>query len=76
MKRLILLLALPILAMAAMAIAAEPARAPLYYQAPGGAPFYAAGPKQTPDGRDYVPVFEDAPMTSTSTAPHAANSDV
>jgi Cu(I)/Ag(I) efflux system membrane fusion protein len=71
-KRLILLLALPVLATAAMAIAAEPARAPLYYQAPGGAPFYAAGPKQTPDGRDYVPVFEDAPMASTATpAPSA-----
>jgi Cu(I)/Ag(I) efflux system membrane fusion protein len=68
-KRLILLLALPVLATAVMAIAAEPARTPLYYQAPGGAPFYAAGPKRMPDGRDYVPVFEDAPMAHNSTAP-------
>jgi Cu(I)/Ag(I) efflux system membrane fusion protein len=69
-RRLIfLLVVLTILAIAGVAIAAEPARMPLYYQAPGGAPSYAAGPKQTPDGRDYVPVFEDAPIAGTSAAP-------
>ena len=41
--------------------AADDARTPLYFQDPSGAPFYAAGPKKTPDGRDYVPVFDDAP---------------
>jgi Cu(I)/Ag(I) efflux system membrane fusion protein len=37
-------------------------RTPLYYQEPDGKPFYAAGPKQTTDGRAYVPVFEDRSM--------------
>ena len=41
--------------------AADDARTPLYYQDPSGAPFYSAVPKKTPDGRDYAPVFEDAP---------------
>ena len=71
MKRLALLLFM--LAMApVLAMAPNPGRLPLYYQAPGGAPFYAAGPKQTPDGRDYVPVFEDPPKVSDAgTAPAA-----
>jgi membrane fusion protein, copper/silver efflux system len=33
---------------------------PLYYQDPDGKPFYAAGPKKTASGRDYVPVYDDA----------------
>jgi membrane fusion protein, copper/silver efflux system len=53
---------------ATFARAADPARPPLYYQAPGNAPFYAAGPKQTPDGRDYVPVFEDPPVATNANA--------
>jgi Cu(I)/Ag(I) efflux system membrane fusion protein len=51
-----------LLAAATLARAAEPARPPLYYQAPDGAPYYAAGPKKAPDGRDYVPIFEDLPL--------------
>ena len=39
----------------------DTARHPLFYQDPDGKPFYAAGPKRTVDGRDYLPVFEDGP---------------
>src|SRR3954451_21806816 len=53
------LVALLLLAPASAAHAADEARTPLYYQDPNGAPFYAAAPKKVPDGRDYVPVFED-----------------
>lgn len=28
----------------------------IYYRDPDGQPFYTAGPKKTPDGRDYLPV--------------------
>ena len=42
---------------------------PLYFQDPSGAPFYAAGPKKTPDGRAYVPVFEDAPAGNVAAKP-------
>jgi Cu(I)/Ag(I) efflux system membrane fusion protein len=42
-----------------MLATAETVQTPLYYQNPDGKPFYAAGPQKTPDGRDYVPVFED-----------------
>jgi Cu(I)/Ag(I) efflux system membrane fusion protein len=74
MKRLRLLIALPLIAAAAVALAAEPERAPLYYQDPAGAPFYAAGPKASPDGRNYIPVFDDLPATASgSTAPPAPN---
>jgi Cu(I)/Ag(I) efflux system membrane fusion protein len=52
--------------------AAEPERVPLYYQDPGGAPFYAAGPKTTPDGRNYVPVFDDPPVVAGKPAPQPA----
>ena len=44
---------------------------PLYFQDPSGAPFYAAGPKKTPDGRDYVPVFEDPPAAMPRQSRHA-----
>jgi Cu(I)/Ag(I) efflux system membrane fusion protein len=54
------------------AILAAPAAAsdgtPLYYQDPDGKPAYAAGPARTLDGRDYKPVFEDAPAAQTSAA--------
>ena len=43
-------------------------RTPLYYQDPSGAPFYAAGPKKTSDGRNYLPVFEDQPAPSVRSA--------
>src|SRR3954468_20173725 len=48
--------------------AAQETRAPLYYQDPDGKPDYSPVPKKTPDGRDYVPVFEDvsAPVPPTS----------
>ncbi|MGY3444707.1 MULTISPECIES: efflux RND transporter periplasmic adaptor subunit [unclassified Bradyrhizobium] len=39
--------------------AAESA-APSYYRDPDGKPFYSATPKQTSDGRDYLPVYPDA----------------
>jgi len=56
----------------ATGVCAEIERTPLYYQAPGGAPFYAAEPKTTADGRNFVPVFDDAPATSSSLAPQTA----
>ena len=44
------------------------ARPPLYYQDPSGAPFYAAAPKTRPDGRAYVPVFEDPTFAGSKPA--------
>jgi len=44
--------------------AAEITHAPLYYQAPDGQPYYAAAPKKTADGRNYVPVYVDTPAAS------------
>jgi len=75
MKRLCFLVALPLIA-AAAAFAAEPERAPLYYQDPGGAPFYAAGPKTTADGRNYIPVFDDPPAPAGNAAAHGAKGRV
>ncbi|MBN8907422.1 MAG: efflux RND transporter periplasmic adaptor subunit, partial [Rhodospirillales bacterium] len=54
-------MALLLLAASFNAHAADEARTPLYYQDPGGAPYYAAQPRKTADGRDYVPIFEDHP---------------
>lgn len=59
MRRLSLVIAVFIVF--GVAVAAGQERTPLFYQDPSGAPFYAAGPKKTPDGHDYVPVFEDQP---------------
>ena len=76
MTRLALFLVMLLLATVTFARAAEPAGPPLYYQAPDHAPFYAAGPKQTPDGRNYVPVFEDPPVAANANpapAPRAAH---
>jgi len=42
-----------------IARAEHAARQPLYYQDPDGKPFYAAAPKKSTDGKDYLPVFED-----------------
>lgn len=60
----------------------EPGRTPLYYQDPDAKPFYAAGPKKTADGRDYLPVFDDGPAAAAAapaqTAPaarHAGGGD-
>lgn len=46
-------------AIVSAAQAAEPA-APIYYRDPDGKPSYSATPKQTADGRDYLPVYADA----------------
>lgn len=61
-----------LLATAFGAHAADDARTPLYYRDPSGAPFYAAAPKKAPDGRDYVPVFEDAPAGTVAASKPAA----
>jgi membrane fusion protein, copper/silver efflux system len=53
-----------------MLATAEAVKTPLYYQDPDGKPFYAAAPQKMPDGRDYVPVFEDPPIAGgPGTAP-------
>ena len=62
-------LALPLLLVTLSAQAADDARPPLYFQDPSGAPFYAAGPKRTPDGRAYVPVFEDVSAGNVAAKP-------
>ena len=49
------------------ATAQEPTRQPLYYQDPDGKPLYAAGPKRSPDGGAYKPVFDDASPGTAST---------
>ena len=62
----------PIVPTAAAAPPPEPApagRAALYYQDPDGRPFYAAGPKKTANGRDYVPVYDDAAAPSQGKPP-------
>ena len=69
-----------LLLLAAAAPATDPTGRPaLYYQDPDGKPFYAAGPAKTADGRDYVPVFDDAalaaappPTTQGASAPQQA----
>ena len=55
---------------------ADTAARPLFYQDPDGKPFYASGPKKTPDGRDYRPVFTDAaPPALAPKAPKPPASD-
>src|SRR4051812_16050145 len=51
--------------------AAQETRTPLYYQDPDGKPDYSPVPKKTPDGRDYVPVFEDVSAPAPPTSPTA-----
>jgi len=48
---------------------APPGRLPLYYQDPDGKPFYAAGPKKTANGRDFVPVYDDTAAPSLGVSP-------
>ncbi|OCX28611.1 MULTISPECIES: efflux RND transporter periplasmic adaptor subunit [Bradyrhizobium] len=63
---------LAITAIVSAARAAESA-APIYYRDPDGKPLYSATPKQTPDGRDYLPVFPEADAHSGEPAqPKAA----
>jgi len=40
--------------------AAAAERAILYYRDPSGAPFWSTGPKKDQQGRDYLPVYDDA----------------
>ena len=63
-----LLMALLLVAAIFGARAADEARTPLYYRDPSGTPFYAGEPKKAPDGRDYLPVFEDPPAAASTTA--------
>src|ERR1700712_2826020 len=42
------------------------ARQPLYYQAPSGVPEYSGTPRKDSQGRDYVPVYEDAERQAAS----------
>ena len=51
--------------------ATAPAGAPLYYQDPDGKPDYSPTPKKTTDGRDYVPVYEDAAAPTVPSAPNS-----
>jgi Cu(I)/Ag(I) efflux system membrane fusion protein len=39
--------------------AAAAERKILYYRDPSGAPYWSAEPKKSPDGRDWLPVYED-----------------
>jgi Cu(I)/Ag(I) efflux system membrane fusion protein len=62
------LLSLALCVVAFAGQAADPAKAPLYYQDPDGKPFYSAGPKTTADGRSFRPIFTDAPTANTAMA--------
>ena len=48
-------------------------RQPLYYQDPDGQPFYSPGPTKNADGKDYKPIFEDAPAPRVVTGPAPAS---
>ena len=48
-----------IAAILAMAVASAAERKVLYWKAPGGEAEFSAVPKKAPDGRDYLPVYED-----------------
>jgi Cu(I)/Ag(I) efflux system membrane fusion protein len=50
---------------------AQEIKAPLYYQDPDGKPDYSPVPKKTPDGRDYIAVFEDTPAPGAAPSPAA-----
>jgi Cu(I)/Ag(I) efflux system membrane fusion protein len=52
--------------------AATTGRVPLYYQDPSGKPDYSTTPKKDAEGRDYVPIFEEAPAATGAPAPSAA----
>src|SRR6202022_244901 len=58
----------------AIGIAAAAERTPLYYQDPSGKPDYSPTPKKNPEGRDYVPVYDEpgAAPASTSASPASA----
>jgi membrane fusion protein, copper/silver efflux system len=75
MKRLGLPIAVLLIAAVTVARAADPERVPLYYQDPSGGPFYAAQPQTAPDGRNYIPVFDDPPAMATGSPPPAAKAE-
>jgi Cu(I)/Ag(I) efflux system membrane fusion protein len=52
--------------------ASSAARSILYYRDPGGAPFWSAGPRKDPQGRDYVPVYDDEERPLTPAVDHAS----
>lgn len=56
--RLLALLGLCVASFASAAAAED--RTPLYYREPSGAPNWSAVPKKAADGRDYLPVYDDA----------------
>jgi Cu(I)/Ag(I) efflux system membrane fusion protein len=49
----------------------------IYYRDPNGRPFYAAAPKKTPDGKDYLPVraSEDISFEDQAPPPPAASKE-
>ena len=50
----------------------EDGRQPLYYQDPGGNPFYSAVPRKAASGQDYAPVFDDSGPASRAAADDVA----
>ena len=48
-------------------------RTPLYYRDPGGAPLWSAGPKKDPEGREYLPVFDDGQAAAEPLKPQQAD---
>ncbi|MBI5128879.1 MAG: efflux RND transporter periplasmic adaptor subunit [Rhodopseudomonas palustris] len=48
------------------AAAAEEARTPLYWRDPSGGPHWSAAPKRDAQGRDFLPVYEDAAAAEPS----------
>jgi Cu(I)/Ag(I) efflux system membrane fusion protein len=66
MRSLLLALAFALAAVVSLARTDDQARRPLFYQDPDGKPYYASGPKKTSDGRDYQPIFDDAPPQPTT----------
>jgi Cu(I)/Ag(I) efflux system membrane fusion protein len=48
-------------------------RTPLYYRDPNGAPLWSAGPKKNPEGREYLPVFEDGQTAAERPKPKKAD---
>jgi Cu(I)/Ag(I) efflux system membrane fusion protein len=54
---------------------AAQATAPLYYQDPTGAPYYAAAPRKDANGNDYVPVYVDPDVASAAPPASAPATD-
>ena len=55
----------------AQTMAAEPAHHILYYQDPTGKPDFSPVPRKDAEGRDYVPVYEEAADTTPAPPPAA-----